>query len=139
VLQTLTRKPVVLLLLLGMVLGSLALWIAIPLFWIWLASHLQSGSQPSLGPYLLVLVGIPVSMVIVGKLLGRLNRIYAEVTGTAATVRVRAPWHRSLRGERDSGRPRTVLDVVMVTSVSVALIAFAIWFFVFAGSSLPGG
>jgi hypothetical protein len=30
-----------------------------------------------------------------------------------------------------------VLDVVMVWSVAVALLCFAIWFFVFAGSSLP--
>jgi hypothetical protein len=42
-----------------------------------------------------------------------------------------------MRGERGSGHPRTVLDVVMVFSVSLALLCFAVWFFVFAGSSLP--
>jgi hypothetical protein len=31
-----------------------------------------------------------------------------------------------------------VLDVVMIASVSVAAVAFVIWFFFFAGSSLPG-
>jgi hypothetical protein len=30
-----------------------------------------------------------------------------------------------------------VLDVVMIASVSVALVVFLIWFFFFAGSSLP--
>jgi hypothetical protein len=45
---------------------------------------------------------------------------------------------KSLRGERESGRPRTMLDVVMVWSVALALVCFAIGFFVFAGSSLPG-
>jgi uncharacterized oligopeptide transporter (OPT) family protein len=84
-----------------------------------------------------VLVGIPVSMIVVGKALSRLNRAYGDVTGTTPTGRMRNPWMRSLRGERDSGRPRTVLDVVMVWSVALALLSLAIWFFVFAGSSLP--
>jgi hypothetical protein len=42
-----------------------------------------------------------------------------------------------MRGEDDSRPPRSVLDVVMVISVSVAATAMAIWFFFFAGSSLP--
>jgi hypothetical protein len=42
-----------------------------------------------------------------------------------------------MRGERDSGRQSTVLDVVMVWSVAFALLCLAVWFFVFAGSSLP--
>ncbi len=42
-----------------------------------------------------------------------------------------------MRGERSSPRPATVLDVVMVSSVLVALLAIAVWFFAFAGSSLP--
>jgi hypothetical protein len=44
-----------------------------------------------------------------------------------------------MRGERENTRPRTVLDVVMIASVSVAVVAFLIWFLFFAGSSLPGG
>ena len=52
-------------------------------------------------------------------------------------MRVRAPWHRSMRGDEDSRPPRSVLDVVMVISVSIAVTAMAIWFFFFAGSSLP--
>jgi hypothetical protein len=31
-----------------------------------------------------------------------------------------------------------VLDSVMIISVGVALLLFGIWFFAFAGSSLPG-
>ncbi|MDP9345999.1 MAG: hypothetical protein M3P44_09795 [Actinomycetota bacterium] len=86
---------------------------------------------------MLILVGIPLLMVSVGKLLSRLNRVYAEVMGTAQTGRVTLPWHRSMRGERDAGHRTTVLDVVMVTSVALALLAFGAWFFLFAGSSLP--
>jgi hypothetical protein len=121
-----------------MAIFSVVLWLGIPIGWLYLASRIAKSSQPSMGPYVLVLVGIPASMVVVGKLLSRLNRTYGAVTGAAPAARTRSAWMRSLRGERDSARPRTILDVVMVWSVAVALLCFAIWFFVFAGSSLPG-
>jgi hypothetical protein len=120
-----------------MAIGSIVLWLGIPLGWLYLVSRLVKSSQPSMGPYVLVLVGIPASMVVVGKLLSKLNRVYGDVTGTTPAGRTRAPWLRSLRGERDTARPRSVLDVVMIWSVALALLCFAVWFFVFAGSSLP--
>jgi hypothetical protein len=120
-----------------MAIFSVVLWLGIPIGWLYLASRIAKSSQPSMGPYLLVLVGIPASMVVVGKLLSRLNRTYGAVTGAAPATRARSAWLKSLRGERDGARPRTILDVVMVWSVAVALVCFAIWFFVFAGSSLP--
>jgi hypothetical protein len=43
-----------------------------------------------------------------------------------------------MRGERGSGHQTTVLDVVMISSVAIAGTAFGVWFFLFAGSSLPG-
>ena len=120
-----------------MIVGSLAMWIGAPVFWLWLGSQLQSGSTPSFGPYLLILVGVVVSMIVLGKLLSSLDRLYGRVTHTDASVRVRVPWHRSMRGERGSGRPTRVVDVVMVISVSGALLLFGAWFFLLAGSSLP--
>jgi hypothetical protein len=118
-------------------LGSILLWLAVPVGWIYLASKMVKSSQPTMGPYVMVLVGIPLTMVVVGKLLSRLNRVYGEVTGTTPEVRVRMPWMRSMRDERESGPPRTILDVVMVVSVGLALLCFGVWFFLFAGSSLP--
>jgi hypothetical protein len=121
-----------------MAIGSILLWLGIPVGWLYVASRLVKSSTPSMGPYVLVLVGIPASMIVVGKLLSRLNRAYGELMGsTASSARLRAPWLKSLSGERGSGRPPTVLDVVMVWSVALALLCFAVWFFVFAGSSLP--
>jgi hypothetical protein len=120
-----------------MAIGSILLWLGIPIGWLYLVSRLVSSSQPSMGPYVLVLVGIPTSMVVVGKLLSKLNRVYGNVTNSASHARMRNPWLKSMRGERDSGRPRSVLDVVMVWSVALALLCFGIWFFIFAGSSLP--
>jgi hypothetical protein len=46
---------------------------------------------------------------------------------------------KSMRGERQAvERPQGVLEVVMLVSVGLALAAMAVWFFAFAGSSLPG-
>jgi hypothetical protein len=115
-----------------MAVGSVVLWLGVPFAWIYLASQVVSSSQPSMGPYVMVLVGIPLTMVIVGKLLSSLNRVYGRVTHTTPEVRVRLPWHRSMRDGRESGHPRTVLDIVMVCSVALALTCLGVWFFFFA-------
>jgi hypothetical protein len=132
-----TRRLVGALLILLMAAGSVLLWIGIPVGWLYLVSRLVDSSEPSMGPYVLVLVGIPTTMIVVGKGLAVLDRTYARVTRTQARVRVQAPWHRSLRGDRSPARARSVLDVVMVASVALAVVCFAVWFFLFAGSSLP--
>ena len=120
--------------------GSVTLWLGIPIGWLWIGSQVQADSQsPGFGPYMLVLAGIVVSIAVMAKLLAVLNRTYKRVAGDDAVVRVRMPWHRSLRGEDDGRVPRSVLDVVMVISVSVALAIFTAWFFLFAGSPLPSG
>lgn len=120
-----------------MVLASVLLCPVAPVAWIWLASQLEQSSQPSLGPLVLIFVGLIVSTLVIGKALASLGRAHARATGSTEMKRIRLPWLRSMLGERDSGRHTQVLDVVMVTSVSLALLIFALWFFVFAGSSLP--
>ena len=137
-LRTILTKPVALLLVALMAVGSVFLWIVVPVGWLWIASHATKTSAPTLGPYLLVIFAVPLTMWIVGKLLFRTNSLYERVTGQDAEVRVQLPWHKSMRDSATSGRRTTVLDVVMITSVSIALVAFGIWFFLFAGSSLPG-
>ena len=131
------RRALAAVLIVVMAIGSILLWLGIPVGWLYLVSRLVKSSQPSMGPYVLLIVGIPASMIVVGKALSKLNRVYGEVTGTTPTMRARSPWMKSMRGERDSGRERTVLDVVMVWSVALALLCFGVWFFAFAGSSLP--
>jgi hypothetical protein len=122
-----------------MALGSLALWIGSPLGWLWIASQLQKDSQEAgFGPYFLVLVGIAVTSVALAKLLARVNTAYGAVSGQPAVVRLRLPWLRSMRGEDEGAAPRTVLDVVMVISVTLGAIALTIWFFFYADSSLIG-
>jgi hypothetical protein len=125
------------LLILLMAVGSVLLWIGIPVGWLYLVSQLVDSSQPSMGPYVLVLVGIPATMIAMGKVLAILDRTYGRVTRAAPRARVPLAWHRSLRGDREPARGRSVLDIVMVASVALALVCFGVWFFLFAGSSLP--
>jgi hypothetical protein len=122
-----------------MALGSVVVWLVSPLVWLWIGSQMTDSTQPSLGPYLLVLVGVVVTAVAIGKFLGIINRTHMRVTGRALDKREPAKWNRSMRGERQPVNDRGVLEQVMAISVSFALLLFAIWFFLFAGSSLPGG
>ena len=122
----------------AMALGSALMWVAVPFGLLWLASHLQQGSNPSMGPYLLIIIGLPASMVVIGKLLASLDRLFARVTGYNPNDRpIPAPWHKSMRGERGSLRKRTVLDVVMIITVVIAGTAFVAWFFLLAHPGLP--
>ena len=131
------KKPTALLLILLMAIGSVFLWIGIPALWIWGVSQTVDTTQPQLGPYLAIIVGVPVTMFVFGRLLYRMNQAYERVTGQTSEVRVQLPWHRSMRGERETGRRTTVLEFVMICSVSLCLVLFLIWFLFFAGSSLP--
>jgi hypothetical protein len=132
-------SPPAIVLVLLMAVGSVIMWIGVPLGLIYIASQLASSSNPTAGPYVLVLVGLPVGMALVGKCLGILDRAHARLTGRVDTTRRPATWMRSMRAERVSTRRVGVLDRVMIASVALAILAFAVWFFGFAGSSLPTG
>jgi hypothetical protein len=130
-------SPPALVLVLLMAVGSVIMWIGVPLGLIYVASQVADSSNPSVGPYLLVFLGLPVGMAVIGKLLGYLDRAHSRLTGRSDGTRHSAAWLRSMRGERTSTRRGGVLDKVMLVSVGVAVVLFAIWFFGFAGSSLP--
>jgi hypothetical protein len=131
-------SPPALMLVLLMAVGSVVMWIGVPIGLIYLASRIADSARPSAGPYLVVLIGLPVGMAIVGKGLGTLDRLHGRLTGRHED-RHRATWLRSMRAERTSTRRGGVLDQVMIVSVGLALLAFGVWFFGFAGSSLPTG
>jgi hypothetical protein len=135
--RTIAAAPAALFLILLMALGSVVLWIGIPVGWLFLASRLVDSSQPTLGPYVLLIFGIPITMFLFGKLLFTLDRVFERVTGRTSETDFRPPWLKSMRGERATKRKLTVLEGVMIISVGVACLASAVWFFLFAGSSLP--
>ncbi|MEA2353571.1 MAG: hypothetical protein QOG41_1340 [Thermoleophilaceae bacterium] len=117
-----------------MVLGSLAMWIVNPAVWIWITAHLQEGTSPQMGPYALMLVGITLTCVAIGKGISVIHRRYQRITGRTPTIRIILPWRRSLRGgrsmkrETDGRLPVNALDVIMVITVVLAVISFTLWF-----------
>jgi hypothetical protein len=133
-----TWSPISLFLIVLMAVGSVVMWLGVPIGLIYLASQLADSPKPSMGPYLLILIGLPVGMMIVGKALGALDRYHGRLTGLDDGKPQQAAWMKSMRGERERKRRRSVLDSVMIVSVGIALVLAAIWFFGFAGSSLPG-
>ncbi len=130
--RTAARGTVAALLVLVMVVGSILMWIGVPAFWLWLASRIADSSQPSFGLYLLVLVGIVASMAVVGKGLGFVNHVHMDITGSLPEKREQTIWLRSMRAEREVKRQTGILGIVMAWSVSVALLCFGVWFFLFA-------
>jgi hypothetical protein len=70
-----------------------------------------------------------------------LNAKYDELTGRPPAARHTSPWLRSMRDEREEDTRRkfgiSPIERVVVASVVAAVLAFEIWFFFFAGSSLP--
>jgi hypothetical protein len=121
----------------AMLLAAFALWTAIPLSWLYIGSKLSETQFPSGGPYAVVGVGILVSILFVAWLIGRLNDLYIRVTGTNRLSPMRPVWLKSMR---DSGGPQgsvTVVEAVLMSSVTLAGLALTIWFFLLAGSPLP--
>src|ERR1700761_8311725 len=67
---------------LAMLLAAFSLWTLIPLGWVYIASKLAHSQFPSIGPYMIVIVGIIVTVLIDSWLIGRLNDLYVRVTGS---------------------------------------------------------
>jgi hypothetical protein len=132
------RTAAATLIVLAMLVAALFLWVGIPVLWLYIASQLVNSSQPSMGPYLVVVVGVVTTVILDALLISRLNHEYERVTGSRGEVRVQLPWMKSMRGEREAPRGMSVLDAILIFSVTLAGLTFAVWFFVFAGSSLPG-
>jgi hypothetical protein len=132
------RRLAALGLIVAMAVGSVVMWLGIPIGLLYVASRLQGASgDPSMGIYLGLAVLIPAGMFAMARLLWRFDRRYGELTGAAEHRPVQANWLRSMRAERGSLHRTSILDVVMVGSVAVAVLVLAVWFFAFAGSSLP--
>ncbi|HSO99751.1 MAG TPA: hypothetical protein VLP43_12425 [Solirubrobacteraceae bacterium] len=107
-----------------MFIGSLVLWIGTPLLWLWIGSQIQ-GQTSSLGAALGVMfVGVIATIAALASLLSKLSNVYRA--------------NCLARGLADPGH--FVLEGVLVVSAGVTLAVFAVWFFLFAGTSpIPVG
>jgi len=79
-------SPPAIFLVLLMGIGSIVMWLGVPLGLIYAASKLADTSAPTLGPYLLVFIGLPIGMAVMAKLLGYLDRVHQAYTRTATTA-----------------------------------------------------
>lgn len=100
-----------------MVVGSLVLWVGIPVGWLWVGSQVQ-GSTNSVGSaFAVALGGAVVSIIAVAMALGWLNHKHQQLL--------------EARGVDIGGS--TVLERVLVVTAGVAVVAFGAWFLLFAG------
>ncbi len=122
---------------LAMLLAAFALWTAIPLSWVYIASKVSETQFPSGGPYAVVAIGIVASVLFVAWLIGRLNDLYIRITGTNRLGPMRPAWLKSMRDTGSAPSSVTVVEAVLMGSVMLAGLALTIWFFLLAGSPLP--
>jgi hypothetical protein len=116
-------------LVLAMALGSMMMWIGLPLGFLYVGSLVQGGAQPTLTAFAVVLFGIIIGAWVIGRGLAWLDRMFALVSGVDPNDhRIPLPWLRSMRGERGPLRERTVLDMVMLISVAVGLVIVGLLF-----------
>jgi hypothetical protein len=121
-------------LVLSIVVGSLALWIAVPVGSLWLTSHLSTNSTTVL---LATLIVCPLAMLAFGLVLVALHRTYLR-RSERDVVRNRSAWLGSLSGERVRRGPRPVLETSMTISAGVAFVLLLVFFLFFARNYSPG-
>ncbi len=135
--ERVTRALTIALLAVSVVVGSAMLWIGLPVAGLWLAGELTDRAEMFL---FVALLGIPLSMVVCGWVLYRLNGLYEDMRGGPAGPPHRSAWLASSSAEREKLRrargPRTLIEVSMTASAVAALVLIAIWFFFFADSPL---
>jgi hypothetical protein len=102
-----------------MLIGSFGLWVGTPLLWLWVGSQVQ-GSTESLGAALgVAFAGVILTVAGLASVLARLSDVYRS--------------NCVARGHADPGH--VVLEGVLVVSAGVTIVAFVIWFFLFAGAA----
>jgi ABC-type uncharacterized transport system permease subunit len=99
--------------------GALALWIGVPLLWLYIGSKVQESTN-SVGAALgLMLFGSIATILLFVPLLGRLNEAYEHL--------------RESRGLENYGQ--APLEAVLVVSAVIALILLVVWFFLFTDNA----
>ncbi|MGZ8621323.1 MAG: hypothetical protein ACXWW8_01890 [Solirubrobacterales bacterium] len=129
-------------LVIGTALVTINIWTGAPLLAVWVGSKIQAAQNGlSMSALLAVIIVLAVTVLLLATLLAWLNARYDQLSGRPAAARETSPWLRSMRGERKTDVRRrhgiSAVERVVVISVVAAVLAFEVWFFFFAGSSLP--
>jgi hypothetical protein len=121
---------------------TINIWTGAPLLAVWVGSKLQAAQDRlSMEALFAVVVVLAASVLALAWLLAWVNGRYDRLTGRSEKGRYTSPWLRSMRGEREEDVRRehgiSSIERVMIGAVVLAVLAFEVWFFFFAGSSLP--
>lgn len=108
------------LLLVALLLASLALWIGIPLLWLWVGSLVQTATDDVGAAIGAMIFGVVASIVVMIPVLGSLTRAYQRA--------------RVSRGLEDTGG--FPLEVAMTCSAMLAIASVVVWF-LFLGGARP--
>jgi hypothetical protein len=124
------------------VLVSINVWTGSPLLAVWVGSKVQGSlNNLSMTAVFSVVVVLAALVLALGWVLTWLNAKYDELSGRPPAARQTSPWLRSMRDERETDvRSKygiSAVERVVVVVVVAAVLTFEIWFFFFAGSSLP--
>jgi hypothetical protein len=118
----------------GFLTGIAVLGLGVPLAWLWIASQLESSLfQVHYGPLLVMVLGMLGTYLVAIELAARVDR-----RERGAAPRRPMNWNRSLSAERRAGDRATSMERMFITATIAVAIAFEVWLFLFAGSSLPG-
>jgi hypothetical protein len=122
-------------------LAAVNLWTGAPFLAVWVGSQAQGGRVLSLRGVLTVLLVLGVLAFLLGWALSWLHAKYDQLLGRPPALTRTSPWQRRMRGELDEHiRARYALSAperMLAACVIAGVLAFEIWFFFLAGSSLP--
>jgi hypothetical protein len=99
--------------------ASLVLWVGVPVGWLWIGSKIQVATDNLGAAVGAMLFGAVATVGALVAALGWLTRAYQR--------------SRTARGLEDTGS--FPLEVTLVCSACVAMLAFVVWFFGFSGSA----
>ena len=121
---------------------TINIWTGAPLFAVWVGSKVQGSlGNLSMTAVFSVILVLAVMVFALGYLLTWLNARYDDLTGRPPAARQTSPWLRSMRDEREEDTRQkygiSPIERVVVASVVAGVLAFELWFFFLAGSSLP--
>ena len=123
---------------------AINMWTGAPLLAVWVGSKVQGNlNNLSMTALFSVVVVLAAVVFLLAWALTWVNARYDQLTGRPPAARHTSPWLRSMRDEREVDTRRkygiSPVERVVVASVVAAVLAFEVWFFFFAGSSLPNG
>jgi hypothetical protein len=118
------------------------IWTGAPLLALWVGSHLTGRTTLSMGAVILVVLILAALVFTMAAGMIWLNNAYDRLMGRPSSGSRRLAWLHSMNTQDEDemviGMTVSAIERIVVFSVYLAVLAFLVWFFFFAGSPLPG-